>query len=122
MADTKCSIQRAFVVTGGGCKRDGWVITVSELIEGIAFIKLNRLDNGFSRLVTGHAKGMRDMDFLEKLRWMRTQATIDLAKPPPAEGGNLFKVSASETKKAIQFRKRRAKACKQGANCRLLAR
>ena len=106
MADTKCSIQRAFVVTGGGCKRDGWVITDSELIEGIEFIKLNRLDTGFCRFVSGHAKGMRDMDFLEKLRWMRTQATIDLAKPPPAEGGNLFKVSASETKKAIQFRKK----------------
>ena len=92
MADTKCSIQRAFVVTGGGCKRDGWVITDSELIEGIEFIKLNRLDSGFCRFVSGHPKGMRDMDFLEKLRWMRTQATIDLAKLPPAEGGNLFKV------------------------------
>ena len=113
MVDTTCSIQRAFVVTGGGCKRDGWVITDSELIEGVEFIKLNRLDSGFSRFVSGHAKGMRDMKFLGQLRWMRTQATIDLAKPPPAEGGNLFKVSASETKKSFRHRKKESQGMQE---------
>ena len=99
MDEPNCTIQRASVVNGGGCKRNGWVITDSELIDGVDFIKLNRLDSGFCRFVSGQTKGMPDMKFMEKLRWMRTQATIDLAKPAEAAGETLFQDSPTDTKK-----------------------
>ena len=82
---------------GGGCKRDGWVVTDCELIDGKEFIKLTRGDSGFCRFVSGHSKAMRDMKFMEKLRWLRTQASIELGKPPE-EGVALFDSSSSKEK------------------------
>ena len=93
-----CTIHRAFVVKGGGCKRDGWVITDSELIDGTDFIKLSRLDTGFCRFVAGTSKAMRDMKFLEMLRWMRTQASMELGKPVQ-DGEALFDAAEAQSTK-----------------------
>ena len=107
-----CTIQRAFVVNGGGCKRDGWVVTDSELIDGTDFIKLSRLDTGFARFVCGNPKGMRDMKFLEQLRWLRTEASMKLGKFESEDSESLFDTSADETKATKKQKKHQMQTSK----------
>ena len=93
------TIQRVLMIKGGGCKRDGWVISDRQVIDSVDFITLTRRDPGFSRFVSGVVNGIRDMTFLDTFRRLRTQASLELASPNQPEEV-LFEAAASKNRKA----------------------
>ena len=83
------SIKRSMAVYGGGLSRP-WRVDEVTIIDGTEFVELSLADKGFVAFVFGKdSKGSRNPDYLQKLKDLRTAATIKIAQARP-EGNELF--------------------------------
>lgn len=69
-------LKRCIMIEGGRCNKTPWIVA-ENAVDGLEMITLSKTDSGFSRFVAGSNKGINKMEFLDQLRKMRTQATID---------------------------------------------
>ena len=75
MAASEVTVMRMYVVEGGAVKRSPWLVKNYEIIDGVRFIPLHKMDTGFCRFVTGY-KNMRDCSWLEDLKLERVRASM----------------------------------------------
>ena len=104
MAASEVTVMRMYVVEGGDVKRSPWLVKNYEIIDGVCFIPLHKMDTGFCRFVTGSAKDMRDCSWLEDLKLKRVRASMDALAPDT--GPSLFKpVQPSKWERRKQLQK-----------------
>ena len=65
------------MITGGQAKKTPWILTSIHVVQGIDMITLHKNDTGFARFVSGSTGGIRNMTFIDELRKLRMQATVD---------------------------------------------
>ena len=87
-----------------------WLVSSTETVEGIEFIKLARRDSGFSRFISGKCRGVNGMGWLDVLKGLRTKATI---KACCDTDGGLFQ---SSSRAALKRNRQEAKAVEQAGN------
>ena len=83
-------IDRVYVVHGGELSpnKNPWIVDDVETIDDILFIPLEKKNRGFARFVTGSCAGLRDLNYLDKLRKMRNDTRM--ASLSAAEGPAMF--------------------------------
>ena len=84
------SVGRCVAVSGGLCKQSPWLIQNIEVVEGLEMVTLHKKDSGFCRFISGNTQGIRNMAFLDELRKLRTQSTVDACSD-----GDLFQTAPS---------------------------
>jgi hypothetical protein len=84
------SIKRSMAICGGALSRP-WHVDGVSIIDGTEFVELSLADKGFVTFVFGKdSKGNRNSCYMQKLKDIRTDATIKTAQARPAESIDLF--------------------------------
>jgi len=78
-------VERVIKVTGGAlAPGKQWLITSTEMIDGVDFVALEKKSSGFARFVVGNINpGLRDFTFLAYLRDLRNNAMKEEASKQP---------------------------------------
>ena len=108
MTASEVTVMRTYVVEGGAVKRSPWLVKNYEIIDGVCFIPLHKMDTGFCRFVTGSQKDMRDCSWLEELKHKRARASRGAFASD--SGPSLFDTaqpSKSERRTQLQMQKLR---------------
>ena len=83
------SIKRSMAICGGALSRP-WHVDGVSIIDGTEFVELSLADKGFVTFVFGKdSKGTRNSCYMQKLKDIRTEATIKTAQARP-ESIDLF--------------------------------
>ena len=61
------SMQRCIVFNRADL-RQPWLVTHSEVIDGVEFVKLSLTDSGFNRFVSGDHQGVQDHEMARRLQ------------------------------------------------------
>ena len=91
------SMQRCIVFNRADL-RQPWLVTHSEVIDGVEFVKLSLTDSGFNRFVSGTTKGCKTMKWLDDFRQQRCIETLKRT----ADASSIFGGPPSKAARAKQ--------------------
>ena len=86
MSSEGVEVERRLCISGGSLGTTPWILKRMDVVDGVEFIPLVKADTAFSRFVTGKRRGLDDMGFLERLRELRTEATLKASQEGEGEG------------------------------------